>query len=339
MKKFNIRPLVVLAILVIVVAGMRAIAPVLNLFLVALLLAVSLDPLLGLLLKRGWSKSLSLTVIIMILVIIAVFLTIILGVGISEMSDKVPFYQERVSEVYQEGLESLATKGINIEDIENLEVFTPEKLFNLSTSFLGGIFSTFGNSVFVVLLTVFILIEFANIRIKASQGGKSEDKLINRFSGLGADLRKYISITALSGFFGAIGQLILMLILGVDFPVMWAFLSFLFNFIPNIGFFLTLIGPAILALLELGWISCLILIVGFVIINGLFDNVIKPKFVGKEFNMSILTVFLSLLFWSWVLGAIGAIMSVPLTITVKRVWEVLNENENDSDEPFKPPED
>jgi predicted PurR-regulated permease PerM len=190
----------------------------------------------------------------------------------------------------------------------------------------------------VVLLTVFTLIEFANIRIKASQGGKS-DKLINKFSGLGADLRKYISITALSGFFGAIGQLILMLILGVDFPVMWAFLSFLFNFIPNIGFFLTLIGPAILALLELGWISCLILIVGFVIINGLFDNVIKPKFVGKEFNMSILTIFLSLLFWSWVLGAIGAILSVPLTITVKRIWEILNENENDSDEPFKPPED
>jgi len=119
---------------------------------------------------------------------------------------------------------------------------------------------------------------------------------------------------------------------------MWAFLSFLFNFIPNIGFFLTLIGPAILALLELGWISCLILIVGFVIINSLFDNVIKPKFVGKEFNISILMIFLSLLFWSWVLGAIGAILSVPLTITVKRIWEIFSENKGD-DKAFRTPED
>ena len=339
MKKINIRPLLILASLVIAVAGIKAIAPVLNLFLVAMLIAVILDPLLGLLLKRGWSKTLSLIVIIVILVIGTVFLTLILGAGISEMSDRVPFYEERISTVYSEGLESLASRGVNIEDIENLEVFTPEKLFNLSASFLGSIFSTFGNSVFVLLLTIFILIEFANIRIKAAQGGKSEDKLIYRFSGLGADIRKYLSITALSGFFGAIGQLILMLILGVDFPVIWAFLSFLFNFIPNIGFVLTLIGPALLALLELGWISCLILIVGFIVINSIFDNVIKPKFIGQEFNMSILTVFLSLLFWSWVLGGIGAILAVPLTITVKRVWEVLNENENDSDEPFKPPED
>jgi len=226
MKKINIRPLFILASLVIIVAGMHAIASVLNLFLVALLIAVILEPLLGFFLKRGWSKTLSLTVIIIILVIGAVFLTLILGVGISEMSDRVPFYQERISAVYKEGLESLAAKGVNIEKLENLEIFTPEKLFNLSTSFLGGIFSTFGNSVFIILLTIFILIEFANIRIKASRGGKLEDKFINRFSGLGADLRKYLSITAMSGFFVAIGQLILMLILGVDFPVIWAFFIF-----------------------------------------------------------------------------------------------------------------
>ena len=328
MNKINIRPLLILASLVIIIAGMKAIASVLNLFLVAILIAVILEPFLVLLLKRGLSKTLSLIVIIITLVITAVFLTLILGVAVSEMSDRVPYYEQQVSTVYNEGLELLASKGVNIQDIENLEVFTPDKLFNLSTSFLGGIFSTFGNFVFILLLTIFILITFANIRIKASQGGKSEDRILNRFSGLGTDIRKYLSITAMSGFFGAIGQLILMLILGVDFPVIWAFLSFLFNFIPNIGFVLTLIGPALLALLELGWISCLILIIGFVIINSLFDNVIKPKFIGQEFDMSILTVFLSLLFWTWVLGGIGAILAVPLTITLQRGWKILNENTN-----------
>ncbi len=256
------------------------------------------------------------------------FLTVILGVAVSEMTERVPYYEERVSVVYNEALDSLASKGVNIDDIENLEVFTPEKLFNLSTSFLGSIFSTFGNFIFVLLLTIFILIKFADIRIKAAQGGKSEDKMLSRFGGLGTDIRKYLSITAMSGFFGAIGQLILMLILGVDFAVIWAFLSFLFNFIPNIGFILTLIGPAVLALLELGWISCLIVIVGFIIINSIFDNVIKPKFIGDEFDMSILTIFVSLLFWSWVLGAIGAILAVPLTITAQRLWEIMKQEYN-----------
>ncbi len=322
-KKIDIIPLRLLAYLVIAIAGIKAISPVLNLLLVAILIAVILDPFLALMLKRGWSKALSLIVIIITLVIVTVFLTLILGVAVSEMSERAPYYEERVSLLYNEALESLSSKGVNIDDIENLEVFTPDKLFSLSTSFLGSIFSTFGNFVFVLLLTIFILIEFANIRIKAALGGESEDKLIYRFGGLGADIRKYLSITAMSGFFGALGQLILMLILGVDFAVIWAFLSFLFNFIPNIGFVLTLIGPAILALLELGWISCLIVIIGFIVINSIFDNVIKPKFIGEEFDMSILTIFLSLLFWTWVLGGIGAILAVPLTITAQRLWEIL----------------
>jgi len=328
MQNINIRPLFVLASLVIVIAGMKAIAPVLNLILVALLLAIILFPILRLMLNKGWSKALSLTLIIIILVIGAILLTLILGAGISQMSERLPYYEGRLTEVYNEALQWLAGKGANIEDIKSLDVFSPQNLFDISASFLGGIFSTFGNFVFVILLTIFILIEFADLQIKSDQGDLPHDSVIVRFGELGGDVRKYLSITAFSGFFVAVGQFILMLILGVDFPFIWAFLSFLFNFIPNIGFILTVVPPALLALLELGWIPCLIVIVGFIVINSIFDNVIKPKFIGEEFDMSILTVFLSLLFWTWVLGGIGAILAVPLTITLQRGWEILNEKTN-----------
>ena len=115
-----------------------------------------------------------------------------------------------------------------------------------------------------------------------------------------------------------------MIVIGVDFAILWGFLAFLFSFIPNIGFILSVIPPAVLALIQFGWVQCVIVVVLYVLINTVVDNVVKPRYLGKEFNMSILVVFLSLLFWGWLLGAIGAILGVPLTMIGKRMWEFMN---------------
>jgi predicted PurR-regulated permease PerM len=119
----------------------------------------------------------------------------------------------------------------------------------------------------------------------------------------------------------AIAMVILLQILGVDFAVTWGVLFFFLNFIPAVGFLLALIPPAIVGLLQSGWATALLVVIGYWAINFVGDNILKPKFLKKGLDVSIMAIVLSLLFWNWVLGAVGAILAVPLTLAIKNLFE------------------
>ena len=322
--KPTIHPLLAGASIVIILAGLREIGSVLNIFLVALLLAVTVSPLLTWQLRRGWPKWLSLTITILVVIVILGSVTSLLGVAVNNMVSGAGFYQDKVTELYRTGLDNLAARGVDISEIRKLEVFSPNKIVAYMTKFIENVFSTFGNFFFVVLLMVFILIEFADITLKADRGMFAPNSWQRRSADVTNDLKKYISINAITGLIAAVADFIILIAIGVDFAILWGFLAFLFSFIPNIGFILSVIPPAVLALIQFGWVQCVIVVVLYVLINTVVDNVVKPRYLGKEFNMSILVVFLSLLFWGWLLGAIGAILGVPLTMIGKRLWEFMN---------------
>jgi len=346
-SKHRIHPLLAAASIVVIVAGLREIASVLNIFLIALLLAVSISPILIWQIKRGWPKAVSLAVTILIVLVVAAGLSAVLGVAGNNMAEKAPEYQERITELYKSSLDALSERGVKIADIKQLDMFSPDKLVNFGTGFIENLFSTFGNVFFVLILMIFILIEIASLTIKADRGEFEEDSWQWRFGYISNDLKKYVSINAVTGVMAALCDLILLLIIGIDFAVIWAFLAFFFSFIPNIGFFMSLIPPALIALLELGVLPCILVIVGYVVINLIIDNIIKPRYLGKEFNMSVLLVFLSLLFWGWVLGAVGAILGVPMTMAVKKIVAFMNKDIEaqyappmpESDDPHFDPED
>jgi len=330
--KFDLHPLLSLAAIVVIIAGIREIAPVLNIFLVALLLAVSVSPILTWQINRGLPKAVSLTVTIFIVLVVTAALSTMLGIAANNMASKAPEYEDRITKLYKSGLNTLAGRGIGINEIKQLDVFSPDRLVSFATSFIENIFSTFGNVAFVLLLMIFILIEFANLTEKSKSGEFSAGSWQHRFSDISNDLRKYVSMNAVMGILAAVADVILMLIMGIDFAIIWGFLAFFFSFIPNIGFFLSVIPPALIALIEYGWVHCVILLIGFIVINAIIDNIVKPKYFGQEFNMSVLLVFLSLLFWGWVLGPIGAILGVPLTMSVKKMLEFVNEDMNPPDQ-------
>jgi predicted PurR-regulated permease PerM len=133
------------------------------------------------------------------------------------------------------------------------------------------------------------------------------------------DVRKYITICALEGVILGGLNYILLLILGVDFAFLWAFFSFLMNFVPNIGFVLSFIPPALIALITLGPMQALIVIVGFWLINFIVENILGPIFMKKSINVSLLNSFLSLLIWGWILGLPGAILGIPLTLVLMKI--------------------
>jgi predicted PurR-regulated permease PerM len=110
---------------------------------------------------------------------------------------------------------------------------------------------------------------------------------------------------------------LLLLLLGVDYALLWAVLSFLLSFVPNIGFILSMLPPMLLALLGNGWVNALFVFAGYQIVNTLLDNVIGPRFIGRQMKISALLSFLSVIFWAWLLGPTGAILSVPLTVLIQ----------------------
>ena len=103
----------------------------------------------------------------------------------------------------------------------------------------------------------------------------------------------------------------------MDYPLLWAVLAFALNYIPTVGSIIALIPPVLLSIVQLGFVEAIIILIGYVVINTIMGNILEPKFMGKGLGLSTLVVFLSLIFWGWVLGPIGMLLSVPLTITIK----------------------
>ena len=321
--KNGLHPLLAAASLIVVLAGLRAAAPILNLFVLALLLTTSVAPVVLWQLRKGWSTNRAVLLTVLGVVLGGVLTVFLVGVSVARLARKLPAYESRLAEVRDSLASALSARGVDLPDPRTIEALSPQKLVGYAASVLGALGSAFNDAILILLLVVFMLAEGAEKRFKYDQGLLPADSWWAQFYGSGADVRKYVSITAFTGFLGAIANFILMLVLGVDGVALWAFLSFLFNFIPNFGFILSVIPPALLALLEFGPGRAMIVVVGFIVVNAVVENVLKPRFIGQELELSALEVFLSLLFWGWVLGAVGAIVAVPLTILVKRVIPVI----------------
>jgi predicted PurR-regulated permease PerM len=320
----KVHPVIIIACLVIITAGMKVSAPVLNPILLAALFAISLVPLVAWLLRKGLKQGPAIALSILIVAVGGLFMIGILGAALTRLIQNMPVYGERLSVLLKGLMDFLHARGIDMSDIRSLEALSPSNMAKLALTLIGDVVALFGNAVLVLLLVIFFLIEFIRLRVNVDSGILSSDTWLAKIAGLGGEIRAYVSITAFTGFLTAIGNIILLLILGVDFPILWGFISFLTNFIPNIGFFIALIPPVFLALIESGGMYALIVVVGYFVINAIAENVIKPKFMGKELSMSILLIFLSLIFWGWVLGPVGAILAIPLTIALRKILEIMS---------------
>jgi len=318
----KLHPLQITAYIILVMAGMKLAAPIINLILLALLLAGSVMPVIIWMIKKRLPKPIAILTIILILVISTVIIGSVVSAAVVGIAQKVPHYESQLVNLKNSSVEFFAGLGLDISELTSVEELRPRNVLQVATNFLAGIISTFSNFALVFLMIVFLLIDAADLRYKIDKGDKEITKGWLKIEELFIEIRKYISISAFTGLLTALGNLVLLLIVGVDFPVLWAFLSFLFSFIPSIGFLLSVLPPALLALLDLGMTESIVVLGGFIVINAIIENVVKPKVMGEELNLSLSMIFISLIIWAWILGAIGAILAIPLTITVMKAWEV-----------------
>ncbi|RLA38355.1 MAG: hypothetical protein DRQ64_08960, partial [Gammaproteobacteria bacterium] len=241
--------------------------------------------------------------------------------SIREFRADLPEYQARLL-IMSNGVQQwLVGKGIALDPAIWQQSFNP----NVAMQLVGNTLASFGNvmtNAFLILLTViFILAEEVGFREKllnARGGGQDSLEGLESFTD---SVNRYLAIKTLLSLATGLLVLLVLWILDVDYPVMWALLAFLLNFVPTVGSFLAAVPAVLLALIQLGPIEAGFLGMAYVVINLVIGNVIEPRWMGKGLNLSPLVVFLSLVFWGWVLGPVGMLLSIPLTILVKIALE------------------
>ena len=319
----KIHPLQITAYVVIVIAGLKFAAPIVNLILLALLLTGSVMPVIIWLMKKQVPKAVAILITVLLLVILTMIIGSVVSVAVVGIADKIPQYETQLGNLRNNTIQFFSGLGIDISNIRSIPELSPANILDVASGFIAGVISTFSNFSIVVLMIVFLLIDAADLRYRINRGDKEITPGWLKVEELFTEIRKYVSISAFTGMLTAIGNMILLLIVGVDFPILWAFLSFLFSFIPSIGFILSVLPPALLALLDFGVTNMIVVLAGFILINAIVENVIKPKVMGGELHLSLSIIFISLIVWTWILGAIGAILAIPLTISAMKAWDII----------------
>jgi len=309
--------LVILASFVIVVAGMKAASSILAPFFVAVFVAVICTPPLFWLQRKGVPRVLALALILVAILFTGLLFGALIGPSLNSFLSSLPGYQERLSTYVATALSWLREKGVNIPAEEVFGVLQPGWVMGLAGNILSTLSTVFTDAFLILLTVVFILLEAADLPRKLQIVLKGPERSLSTIDRFSRSAKRYLVIKTLIS--AAIGLVIWfwLLILGVDYPVLWGTLSFLLNYVPNIGAVIAALPVALLALVQLGVGSALLTLLGFAVVHVIVGNIIEPKLTGKGLSLSTLVVFLSLVFWGWVLGPVGMILSVPMTSLVR----------------------
>jgi predicted PurR-regulated permease PerM len=301
------------AALVIIAAGVREAAPVLDSILLAALLAMAVVPAFDDLRRRGVSKGLAATLTTLLLAVVLVALIAFLGVAGTRLVRALPAYQDK-AESLRQALETwLAARGIQPERVFSIDILNPGSLLGLAQGFLAVVGKVISQALLLLLIVAFILAERGLHGKTFQQGGVVE--LVAR------DVRQYLVITAGTGLGFTVLVYILMRVTGTDLALVWAVLAFVMNFVPNVGIILSVVPPVILTLLEFGWQRALVILAGYLVLNFIVDNLVKPRFMASGLDVPPLLGLLSLVIWGYLLGATGALLALPLTIAIRRVLQ------------------
>lgn len=312
--------LLVAAATVVAVTGARAFSGVLGPVFLALMLAIAVQPIQQRMQRSGRPAWLGMLAALVVVYLILLGLVAALAVSAAQLATALPDYSDRFADLLVQVQDLLARLDIDKERIDHaLSSFDLGKLVVLLEDLLRGLAGAFSNLVFVVTLLLFMVFDGMSIGGRMNVLRSMRPDIARALGSFTSGTRKYLIVSTVFGLIVAVLDGVALWLLAVPFPLLWALLSFITNYIPNIGFVIGLVPPALLALLDSGWTRMVWVIVVYCVFNVVVQSVIQPKFVGDAVGLSVTITFLSLVFWTWVLGALGALLAIPLTLLAKAV--------------------
>lgn len=298
---------------VIILAGVKAASAILAPLLLSLLLAYAAVPFPKWLMRRfKVRKSVAIVLTAVTVAAFGLYLLLALDLATIRIAAKLPIYEERLASLYQQMDVFLNAHNIAVPSLSVKSVFTPERLGEISRAVLPEAGEIISNGMLVGVLAFLFVIEMAG------EIGGEVGPLAEKLAYYGSDAGSYVTITAKSAGINALINLVFLVVMGVDTPVVWCFLYFCLDFIPTLGFVIALLPPTFVTLLMYGWKRALVVAGGLILANLIVDNFVTPMFMKHAVGISFLEITLSLVGWAFLLGLTGAILAIPLTLALRK---------------------
>ena len=311
-----------MAAVVVIVYGMQMMSVLLVPFLIAIFLAlITVRPMLWMQAHHVPSLLAALLIVTMLMLILAVLGTI-LGTSIAEFTAALPSYQARLDGIIA-GVFDFIVRNFKLdESVESIsDMIDPGWAMGLVAGILTGLRAVFTNAFLIIFTMIFILLEASTAKTKFEAAfGTSADSLesVRDFM---QNLGRYLGIKTMISLATGLCAGVLTWALGLDFPLLWAMLAFLLNYVPTIGSIIAAVPAVLLALVQIGPGAAGATALGFIGINVVFGNFLEPRLMGYGVGISPLVVFVGLIAWGWIFGPVGMLLSVPLTMTLKMALE------------------
>jgi AI-2 transport protein TqsA len=304
---------------VIVTAGMRSAAEIVGPVFLALVSVIAVHPLRGLLQRRlpSW-----IVVPICLLVVYAslIGLAVALVVGAARFATLLRDYEGQFDARVADLASQLERAGVSSADVRQvIDGLDLSGLQGIVASALQGMLEVVSNLVFILSLVLFMAVDGGSFPARLAAAGEERPPLVAALLQFAHDTRRYLVVSTVFGLIVAALDTAALALLGIPVPLLWGLMAFLTNYIPNIGFIIGLVPPAVLALLEGGPGLMLTVIVIYCVLNLVIQSLIQPKIVGDAVGLSSTLSFLSLVFWTWVIGPLGAVLAIPLSLLVRAV--------------------
>jgi predicted PurR-regulated permease PerM len=308
-----------MAAFVVIIAGLKAAQDIIIPFLLAGFIAIICGPPVFWLRQKKLPTGLAILVVIIGVSLCGLLVTALIGSSINDFTNELPVYQVKIDIKIIELAGLLGRVGLNIEDRTLSEYIDPGAAMYFADKLLSGFGKVLGNTFIILLTVIFILLEASSFRTKIKMVSIDQRPgfSLADFDHFIAGVNQYMVIKTWVSLATGIFVAAWLAVLNVDYPLLWGLLAFLLNYVPNIGSIIAAVPATLLALIQLGATTALLTVSGYALVNIVLGNMIEPRFMGKGLGLSTLVVFISLAFWGWVLGPVGMLLSVPLTMILK----------------------
>lgn len=305
------------AAFVVVVAGISAAKILISPLLLAIFLAIILAPLLYRLRQAGVSAVLAILLLVLVILGVEIGVATLIGTSLADFSRGLPQYQAKLMERFREMLLWLNSYGVQIDEGVLQEHVNPGKIMGLIANSLNTMAALLANTLLILFTFAFIMLEAAGFpnKLKAISGDANFS--LDHFRAISLGVHRYLIIRTLNSIVTGILVSNMLLFYDIQYAAMWGLVAFFLNFVPNIGSIIASVPGMLLALVQFGPGKALIVVFWYLVINNVISNVLEPRMLGVRVGLSTLVVFTSMIFWGWVLGPVGMLLSVPLTMTCK----------------------
>lgn len=307
-------PLVKLAAVVIIIAGLIAAKEIMIPILLALFITILISPLLIFLQEKGLNSTFALIGVVLVLIVLMTLFGFLVSSSLQDFSSNLPLYEAKLRDSLSGLIGYFHAQGIYVSDKMISELIDPGKIAQFVSQIVKGFGSALTNGLMILLLVIFMLLEASLLPKKLHAIHADASSHVAEFL---KNIKQYMMLKSIFSFLTGLFVYLALLLIGLDYALLWGVLAFLLNFVPNIGSIIAAVPAVILALIQLGFVASLEVAAVFLAVNIVLGSLLEPKYMGQGLGLSTLVVFVSLIFWGWVFGPVGMLLSVPLTIMLK----------------------